>query len=151
METRVFELAEEVYFCEINGVHKGYIEKLEENIINVLVDDSKQEKGYRVWRVEEFFIAKNPKEAEARWNDYRSRLSKYKDLINMKRKENKFHKGLSVIVEPFDKQSYKGLILLIGKAALVLATEDGRLMRVDKCICTPTDEVIHFKKEIVNE
>lgn len=144
MDNRNFNLVDEIYFCDKDIIYKGYIEKFNENTINVFVDDETQNEGYRVWRVEEFFLGKNPEEAKLRWQDYRYRLNEFKKLLNLKRKQNSFFKGLSVRVEPFDKQSYKGMVLTIGKAALVVVTEDGKFMKVDKSICTPIAELINF-------
>ena len=154
MDETTFSLADKVYFCETEGVKMGYIEKIhysERNIFNILVDDEDEEKGYKRWKVEEFFITKKPEEAKSKWENYKIRLYQFKHILNIKRKEYRFMKGLSVLVEPFNKRSYKGMVLLIGKASLILLTENNKLMKVDKCICKPINEPINFRKDISNE
>lgn len=144
MNNQQFNLVDEVYFFETSGLHTGYIEKFNEHTINVLVDDDSQPEGYRTWRVEEFFLAKTPEDAKAKWDNYKNRLDDFKKLVNVKRKSHSFFRGVSVLVEPFNKVPYKGMVLSIGKAALVIATEDGRFMKVDKALSTPIPEVINF-------
>lgn len=140
-----FELVDEVWFCDNNGLHKGYIEKFNKNTINVLVDDDSRPECYQLWRVEEYFLSKDHEEAKAKWEDYKLRLNEFKRLLNMKRKQHHFFQGLSVLVEPFNSPPYKAMVLNVGKATLELATEDGRFMKVDKALCTPINEPINFQ------
>lgn len=138
------KIGKEVYFHSEKGIHKGYVEKINKNTINVIVDDKSKSEGYQLWRVEEFFLCDTPELAVDRWKDYKFRLKETYRIINEKRKAHEFYRGLNVIVEPFNKAPYRGKILRVCKASVEMVTEDGRFMKVDKSLCTPTYEQINL-------
>lgn len=138
------KLGQEVWFHSEKGLHQGYVEKINKNTINIIVDDRNRPEGYQLWRVEEFFLADTPEIATEMWNDYKRRLKEMYALIDARRKLHSFNKGLIVLVEPFSNPPYKGIVLKVCKATLEIATNDGRFMKVDKSLCTPTYELLTF-------
>ena len=138
------KIAQEVWFHDKSGSHKGYVEKVNKNTINVLTNDENKVEGYKLWRIEEFFLSKNKEEAIEKWNDYRNRLFEYKKILRQKRKQHEFFEGLSVLIEPFNKEPYKGMVLNIKKNHIDIVTTEKKFMRVDKAISTPINEIINF-------
>ncbi|MDF2533845.1 MAG: hypothetical protein K0R18_2 [Bacillales bacterium] len=131
------KLGKEVYFHSEKGIHKGYIEKINKNTINVIVDDENKVEGFQLWRVEEFFLCDSTELAVERWEDYKFRLRETYRLINARRKMYDFYRGLTVIVEPFNKIPYSGTILRVCKASVEMVTDNGKFMKVDKSLCVP--------------
>lgn len=138
------KIRDNVYFYSESGLQKGYIQRINKNTINIIVQDDSRSEGYQLWRVEEFFLEYSPEAALEKWNDYKNRLSEMYKLIDARRKKYEFNKGLTVLVEPFNKSPYTGMVLKIGKATVDVVTEDGRFMKVDKSLCTPTYNAMKF-------
>ncbi|MNJ90320.1 hypothetical protein D3C87_79150 [compost metagenome] len=138
------KIREDVYFYSEKGLHKGYVQRINKNTINIIVEDKNKNEGYQLWRVEEFFLEYTSEAAYEKWRDYKNRLSEMYKIIDARRKKYEFNKGLTVLVEPFNSFPYTGMVLKIGKATVDIVTEDGRFMKVDKSLCTPTYATIKF-------
>lgn len=132
-----FTSGEKIWFYSEKGPQKGYVEKINEKTVNVLVDDTSRKEGYQLWRVTEFFLGKSQDEAKIKWDDYKGRLKEYKKLLAQRRKLHDFHPGLQVLVNSLNGPAYTATVYVVNRISLNVESDDGRLMKVDKAICEP--------------
>lgn len=133
------QVDEILWFHDKSGTYEGYIDKINRDTINVLVDDNSRPEGYQLWRVTEHFLSKTPEEAIKRWNEYLEKLKEVKEVLKMRRNQFSYRPGLEITVHPYMKEPYKANILAVDRITLIVCTEDKRFMRVDKAICVPTE------------
>lgn len=133
------KLKEEVWFHDRSGTYNGIVEKINKHTINVIVQDSTRKEGYQLWRVTDFFLTKTPEESVIQWDAYRHKLSEVKDMLEIRRKSHSYRRGSEVIVQPYEKESYTGVVLNVDRITLILHTSTNKIMRVDKAIATPTE------------
>jgi hypothetical protein len=138
-------IGQKVWFHDEEGGHFGYIEQVNISTIDVLEDDENNKEGFQRWRISEFFISNSPEEAKTKWDDYQFRFNEYNNAIKYQRKANYFERGYSVIVQSMKTEPYKGMVLNSYKTNLDIVTESGKFMRVDRCLCVPTNEQINFE------
>lgn len=132
-------LSQKVYFYDGKEIHCGHVAKI--NKVHVTVLEKLPDNTYQTWRVSEKFLANNPELAKAVYEDYLQRLEEYKRILHFRRNMYNYIIGMEVIVQPFDKQPYQGTILKIDRNCLIVKTTEGKLMRVDKSICSPLSEL----------
>lgn len=130
-------VGEKVWFYSEKGCQEGYIEKLNKNTINILVNDINRKEGYQLWRVTEFFIGKSKNEAKTKWDDYKRRLKEYRVLLKQRRNLHDYYPMQEVVVNSLSGPPYKATILEINKICMNVQADDGRFMKVDKAICEP--------------
>lgn len=133
----MFTNGDEIWFYSEKGAQHGYIEKINDKTVNVLVNDSKRKEGYQLWRVTEFFLAKSQEEAKIKWDDYKYRLKEYKKLLAERRRLHEFYPSQDVFVNSLSGPPYNATVLGVNKICLHVQAEDGRFMKVDKAICDP--------------